>query len=158
MAVVNSFSTALTNKNNGLTTPAHSSIGKVKRIHFDALPTAGDVNSTVAILDIPPGKYRFDRFTSRLYHSAFGTGRTLDVGWDAYTNEDGTPVAASEAGLTAAADVSSAGEFSPGAALTTHPVGQKVFDSRDGVRIRCKVEGAALSAGEEVSGFMDFGE
>src|SRR5688572_33378586 len=66
---------------------------------------AGDANSTIALVKIPPGKYTLLGDLCRIRHSAFGSGRTMDVGWDAYTNEDGTPVAADEDGLSSAAGV-----------------------------------------------------
>ncbi len=156
MAVVNSKSTQVTNQDAGLMSPAYSGKGQTFSLFFDALPTAGDANSTVAIAYLPPGKYRYLGHESRIYHSAFGTARTLDVGWDAYTNEDGTAVVADEDGIHSAADVSVAGSFQPQDELLTHPVGTKVFDSRDGILFRIKVEGGALSAGEEVSGYMTF--
>lgn len=117
---------------------------------------AGDANSTIALVVIPPGKFTLLGDLSRVRHSAFGTGRTMDIGWDAYTNQDGTAVAADEDGIHSAADVSAAGSFVPLDELGVSAM--KVFDSRDGVTIRAKVEAAALSAGETIDAIFVFQE
>jgi len=156
MAVENYLSAQLTNKAAGVTNAAPSGKAELFSLYFQATPGAGDTNSTIAIVDLPPGTYRYVGDLSRIYHSAFGTGRTMDVGFDAYVTEAGATVSADEDGLHSAADVASAGSFQPLDELTTHPVGSKLFSSVGGIRFRCKVEGAGLSAGEEMSGWLTF--
>lgn len=117
---------------------------------------AGDENSTVALCKIPAGRFTLIGDLCRVRHSAFGTGRTMDIGWDAYTNQDGTPVTADEDGLHSAADVSAAGVFTPVDELGVS--GMKTFDSRDGVVLRAKVEGAALLSGETIDAVFVFME
>lgn len=155
MAVENEKSAQVINNDAGIVNDSHSGKGQLFALFFDADPGAGDANSTIALVDVPAGIYRYLVFLSRIYYSAFGTARTMDVGWDAYTNVDGTAVLADEDGIHSAQDVAAAGSFSPGDELTT---GSKLFDSQSGVRIRAKVEAAALGAGETLDGYLVFME
>lgn len=157
MAVTTTKSTQVTAHDAGTMVPSYSGVGELVLIHFDVdSTTAGDANSLISLAYLPAGTFRFNQFLSKLYFSAFGTARTMDIGWTAYTEEDGTAAVADEDGLTAAADVSSAGSLSPGAALTSHPVGEKVFSSQSGILFQAKIEAAALGAGETVSGWLAF--
>ena len=162
MAVENLKSKQIINKDATpkVLNPAHSGKGQLFALFFEP-PTAGsfasgDANSTIALCDLPPGKSRYLVFPSRIYHSAFGTGRTMDIGWDAYTEEDGDAVVADEDGLHSAADVSAAGSFTPGDEIAV--LGSLLFNNRTDVRFRAKVEAAALSAGETLSGYLIFME
>lgn len=156
MAVTESKSVQCTAHDLGEMVPSHSGKGELVAIFFDVVTIAGDANSTVALCDLPAGTFRYMGFLSRVYHSAFGSGRTMDIGWDAYVQEDGTVVGADEDGISSAADVAAAGNFSPTDELTAVPVSQKVFSSREGIRFRAKVEAAAVGAAEDISGWLMF--
>lgn len=156
MAVTESKSIQATRHDLGQMSPAHSGVGELKLIFFDVTTIAGDANSTIALCNLPAGTFRYLGFLSKVYHGAFGTARTMDIGWDAYTTEAGVDVAADEDGLSSAADVAAAGSFSPIDEVATHPVNQKIFSSREGIRFRAKVEAAAVGAGEEISGWLAF--
>jgi hypothetical protein len=66
--------------------------------------TAGDATSTVGLLKIPPGPFRF--LMGQFTNSGWGTSRTLDIGWQAGVQNDGTAITADPDGLVAAKDVS----------------------------------------------------
>jgi len=117
---------------------------------------SGDANSTIDLVVVPPGKFVMLGDLCRIRHSAFGTGRTMDVGWAAYTNEDGTAVTADEDGIHSAADVAAAGSFVPLDELGVSAM--KLFDSREGVTIKVKIEAAALSSGETIDAYFVFME
>jgi len=159
MAVTAQKSLQVGNADLGIKTPAY--IAKGQMFCLRSSPPVGDygigdANSTIALVKVPAGRYTLIGFLSKVCHSAFGTARTMDIGWDAYTKEDGTPVAADEDGIHSAADVSAAGSFVP---LDELGVSQsKVFDSREGVTIRAKVEAGAILTGETVDAFFVFQE
>lgn len=54
---------------------------------------AGNAGSTATLVYLQRGRYRIFPHMSRLFHSAFGAARVLDIGLSAYTQEDGTTVA-----------------------------------------------------------------
>jgi hypothetical protein len=115
---------------------------------------AGDVASSRSLAFIPPGMYRFYRHLSAVFFSAFGASRTLDLGWLAYVDKDGTAVATSMNGLNAAIDVSALGTAVIGTALTT---GFKDFESRDGVYIAYTVAGGTIPAAATLNGALVLG-
>lgn len=71
---------------------------------------AGDANSLVNLIKVPPGRWRMFCPLAFIQWSAFGAARTLDIGWTAYTDPAGAAVAADEDGIETAIDVSSAGQ------------------------------------------------
>ena len=69
---------------------------------------AGDATSTVDLVKLPAGKGRILIRSSFLASSAFGSGRTLDVGYTAHTDNNGDAVAADVDALEDALNNSSA--------------------------------------------------
>lgn len=70
---------------------------------------AGDIGSTIDLLRIPQGRVRVIPHLSKIWCSAFGAARTLDLGFRAYYGSDGkTAVAEAGTQLAAAIDVSGA--------------------------------------------------
>lgn len=140
----------------------YSHLGKGKLFALRSSPPvvgsygAGDTNSTIALCKVPAGRFTLLAHLSIVRHSAFGTARTMDIGWDAYTDQAGTAVDADEDGIHSAADVAAAGSFVPVDELGVS--GFRVFDSREGVTIRAKVEAAALSSGETLDCVFVFQE
>ena len=155
MAVTNQLSTQLTNSAAGVANPAYAGKAAVYLLFFDVPSTViGDANSTIELVDIPGGKSKYLSYLSRLYASAFGTGRTMDIGWRAYINEEGATVAADEDGIHSALDVAAAGTgVSVGDELTN---GMLLFSVQTTCRIVAKVEAAALGAGETINGWFGF--
>lgn len=160
MAVENLNSLQEVNRAAGVLTPSY--IGKGRLFVLRSSPPvagsygSGDANSTIALCTLPAGKFVLLGDLSRIRHSAFGTGRTLDVGWDAYTTEAGVDVSADEDGIHSAADVAAAGVFTPLDELGVSAM--KLFDSKTGVTFRAKVEAAGLSSGETLDMILVFQE
>lgn len=116
---------------------------------------AGDVNSTVNLITLPPGKIRLLKTGSKLVCSAFGVARTLDIGYLAHTKQDGTAVAASQDTILDGADVSAAASKECGAgtnALGTDPT--ILFDSKEGVTLQAKVLGDTIPDGATLKGYF----
>ena len=81
--------------------------GKLRYFSFDwTQVTLGDIASTAGLIKLPPGRWK--PVGAFINTSAFGASRTLDIGWGAYTQHDGTAVVADPDGLVAAKDVSAA--------------------------------------------------
>lgn len=160
MAVENLSSKQEINRAAGVLTNSYEGKGQLFALRSSP-PVAGsygsgDANSTIALCHLPAGKFVLLGHLCTVRHSAFGTGRTMDIGWDAYTNQDGTAVNADEDGLHSAADVAAAGSFVPLDELGVSAM--RLFDSRDGVTFRAKVEAAALSTGETLDVILVFME
>jgi len=113
MAVTNQFGTEVTNLD---ATPVvlnetHKSHGNQRIFRFTFTQSgAGDATSDVVFARIPAHS-RVVGHLSKMYFSAFGAARTLDVGYQAYTDTDGTAVVADPNLLATAVDVSSAGSL-----------------------------------------------
>jgi hypothetical protein len=69
---------------------------------------AGAQDSTLRICTLPQGA-RYCSQLSKLGWAPFGVGRTLDLGWEAYTRPDGVVVRANPTGLGVGLDVALAG-------------------------------------------------
>jgi len=136
--------------------PAYDAGGVVKVLYFTFKQgsTAGDVNSTADLLNMPPGKYRILLDQSNVTTSAFGASRTLDVGYSAYTNYDGTAVAADEDAFVSAADVSSAATTALSEALANGADRTYLVDSKEGFILRAKCEGDTLPANATIKGYV----
>lgn len=136
--------------------PAYNAGGDVKVMYFTFKQgsAAGDVNSTADLLNMPPGKYRILLDQSNVTTSAFGASRTLDVGYSAYTNYDGTAVAAKEDAFVSAADVSTATTTALSVALAAGANRTYLVDSKEGFILRAKCEGGTLPAGATITGYV----
>lgn len=125
--------------------------GKLRAYAFNFTQSgAGDANS-LAVLTKFHGRTRFISHLSKVYHSAFGTSRTLDLGWAAYNDPNGVAVAADEDGLDAAVNVAAAGSFTPDA-LTGNET--KLFETKDGVDIQAKVEAGTIPDAATIDGLF----
>lgn len=128
--------------------------GKVRFAHFTlpAVAVAGDIGTTLALCDLPPGKVRVLPAESRVSCSAWGAARTLDVGVGAYVASDGkTAVAAITNDLVAAKDVS--------AALAGVQLGttiKKDYFSAKGLSITGTVAGGTIPVGATLEGFIAY--
>ena len=113
---------------------------------------AGDANSTFELTKLPAGLVTLLGPLSNLQHSAWGTGTTLDVGFGAYTNKDGTAVDADPDGLDDGLDVAAAGLKTLCTALSATRL--KTFDSVEGVVITAKAMVAGVPNDATLNGFL----
>lgn len=113
---------------------------------------AGDAGSLAYLVVLPPGYSRIILPASRLYFSAYGAARTLDLGWLAYTKIDRTAVAADPNGLDDGVDVSSAGSVNPAGTVGTHET--KEFDAASEVTITAQVNDGSWPDAATLSGYF----
>jgi len=111
-----------------------------------------DAGSSVALVKLPAGRVRLLASLSKAYVNWTTASQTLDLGWDAYTDIDGTAVAADPDGLDDGLDVDAVGyqTFGNVAALLLTG-GAKEFESQDGVTIRATCT-EAMVVGDDICG------
>lgn len=133
---------------------------RIARFSFTQGAAAGDANSLVNLVKLPPGKtVTVLKNLSRIVCSAFGAARTLDIGFLAHVNLDGTAVSASIDTLLDGGDVSAIAELALGvgtAALTVENT--MTFNSRTAVEIQAKVLGDTIPAGATLAGYIVYVE
>lgn len=133
--------------------------GRVRCMYFvHDQSGAGDATSSVATVKLPAGRVRLLLPSCVLYANWTTVSATLDLGWDAYTDLDGTAVAADPNGLADGVDVDTAG-FVTGATLAAlaglaATGGTKVFESKDGVVIRATSQDTAIVDGDDLAGYL----
>jgi hypothetical protein len=133
--------------------------GKLRFAYFaHTQDGAGDATSTVCIAKLPRGKVRLIPGLSCIQHNWTTASATVDIGWDGYTQPDGTVVAADPDGIDDGISVETAGVLSGedlGAQLTA--TGRtKLFDSKNGVDIRLTSQDVALAAASTASGYLAY--
>lgn len=126
--------------------------GKMRFYEFDWTAAAGSAGDTVALIKIPAGKVRLVLPLSRIAFSAFGASRTMDLGWEAYTDSDGAAVAADPNGLDDGVDVSGAGSVNPSG--TVGGAETYLFDSRGGVVITAQINDGTIVAANTLKGYF----
>lgn len=128
--------------------------GKLRVAYFKHTQSgAGDATSSAAVAELPPGKVRLLGPLSTLYVNWTTAAATLDAGWDAYTDIDGTAVAADANGIDDGVSVETAGQVTLGSALTATGY-TKVFESQDGVVIRLTSQDTAIADADTAAGFL----
>lgn len=128
--------------------------GRVRILQFTHNQSAaGDATSSVAIGKLPPGKITLIAHASSAYVNWTTASATIDLGWDAYTDLDGTSQSASVDGIDNGVSVETAGFISFGSALTTTG-GLKSFESREGVVIRASSTDTAIASGDDLVGYL----
>ena len=158
MAVTTQKSTEYTNRTatpvtNNKTTEEH---GKLRIMFFTHdQDGAGDASSSVALGELPAGRVRVLLALSRAYVNWTTSSATLDLGWDAYTDQDGSTTAADTDGLVDGEDVDTVGYFDMegGLAATKAPGGTHVFESKDGVVLRA-TSSTAIADGDDLIGWI----
>lgn len=156
MAVTITKSTEVTNQE--ATPPVkaapHSLGGKVRLFMGKVVQgaAAGDANSTLEMVKIPPGKWRLVLAQSRMKISALGAARVLSAGFRAYTDEAGTAVAENLSAFKTALDVSAAVAFD----LTgvTGADETYVISSQSGVTLVFQVTGGTIPAAATCDGYV----
>ena len=128
--------------------------GRVRVAYFKHTQSgAGDATSSAAIVRLPAGRVRLLARNSDAYVNWTTASATLDVGYDAYTDIDGTAVAASVDGIDNGVSVDTAGFQSLGSGLTATG-GTKVFESPNGVVIRVSSTDTAIADGDIITGAL----
>lgn len=115
---------------------------------------AGDAGSTAELVHLPAGNVRLLPHLSKVFHSALGTSRTLDIGHKAYTGADGAAEAADDDAFTAAGalDVSAAGTN------VAFDAAVRKFDmfSRGKIQVEGIVQGGTIPAGATIFGYVAY--
>ena len=156
MAVTTQKSTEYTNAtaNPVVQNAVHDYHGRVRIAYFTHdQDGAGDATSSVALCSLPAGKVRVLLASSSAYVNWTTGSATLDLGWDAYTNTDGTAVSADPDGLVNGLNVDTAGyqTFGAGTAATG---GTYLFESQGGVVLRATSQDQALASGDDLVGYI----
>lgn len=118
---------------------------------------AGDATSSVALFKLPAGRVRIFLGLSFFYVNWTTASATLDLGYDAYTKQDGTTATADPNGLIDGLDVDAVGLRSGEdlvTALTQAAGGTYVFESKDGVVIRATSQDTAIVSGDDLAGYI----
>ena len=117
---------------------------------------AGDATSSIALGKLPAGRVRVLTSLSRVYCNWTTSSATLDLGFDAYTNADGTAVTADPDGLIDGLSVDTVGYFTLEGALAGLKAtgGTYTFDSKDGVVIRATSQDTAIASGDDLVGYL----
>ena len=114
----------------------------------DGLGLSGEI---VNLVKLPAGRIRVLASSSIIFNSDFGsTSDTIDIGWQAYTDE-GTTVAADANGLHDGQAATSAGSFVPANQTTD---GTKLFESDTGVILRATMPDADIPDAATLKGYF----
>lgn len=132
--------------------------GKVRFAYFEtvAAVAAGDVGSTIDLVDLPPGRVRVLPYMSRLTNTAFGAGAGINIGMLAYESRDSgaaDPQAADPVALTPTQpiDVSVAGDSQAFDAALKFD-----FYSKSGVRVQATLTGAGIPVAAVIKGLIAY--
>lgn len=122
----------------------------------------GDAGSTVHIARLPPGRVRLILPECSFYCNWTASTQTLDFGHEAYTQLDGTAVAANADALLDGLDVDTAGNFTGAdliAAVGVTPTALNgyapLFDSKEGVVLYMTAVGA-LADSDDLAGWLTY--
>jgi hypothetical protein len=128
--------------------------GKMRFYEFDYTQSGiATIADTMAAIKLPAGKVRLVLPLCRIAFSAGGASSTMDVGWEAYTDSDGTTaVAADPNGLDDGIDTSGAGSSVLGG--TVGGAETYLFDSLDGVTITLQINDTAFPDAGTLKGYF----
>ncbi len=125
---------------------------RVMTFEFTQGSVAGDAGSLAVLGRLPAGNVRVILPLSFIGTSAMGVARTMDIGWLAYTQRDGSAVTADPNGLDDGIDVSSAATTTPGGTLGGGE--NKEFDNEGGVDITAQINDDTIPAAATIQGFL----
>ena len=160
MAVTTQNSSEYTNR---IATPlvtadAVNDKGKLRSLTFTHdQDGVGDAGSIVRLGKLPAGKVKILGGLSRFYCNWTASSQTMDIGWEAYYDPDGTAVAVDVDGLVDGLDVDAVGYFDMEGNTASGKLlgGNYTFESRDGVIITAKAIGA-LADGDDLAGVITY--
>lgn len=132
--------------------------GKIRTCRFDYTQVAeGAIGTVIELMKFPAGRIRFLGRESNLYHSALGTGVTLDIGWAAYTAFDGSTVAADPDGLDDGLDVAAAGVKRLGSVAAVLAEAESVAaESQEGIILTGTIGVAVIPAAGKLKGYVSY--
>lgn len=135
------------------TTDAH---GRLRFARFSFAQSGfGDAGSVARLAKLPKGKLRVILPLSRIAFSALGTSRTLDLGWEGYSADDGSgTVVADPNGLDDSIDASSAGAAIPGGTIGGDE--SVLFESLGGVVLTAQVNGGTIPDAATLDGHVAY--
>jgi hypothetical protein len=142
------WSEAVERGSHDLTNPDQQGMLEYRRFEHTQGATAGDATSTQGLIKLGPGRIRF--ICAFIDNSAWGSSRTLDIGWLANVEPDGTVITADPNGLVAAKDVSAALVAWGFNVATAHVV----LNARDPLQIVSTVAGGTIPAGATLKGTL----
>ena len=114
--------------------------GKLRIAYFDftqaAGGTAGDI---IHLVRLPAGRVRIIGGLSKVYHNLTTASATVDIGWAAHTDLDGTAVVADVDGLDDGVATETAGTVAVGTVAAVAALGgNKLLNSQTGIDITLK--------------------
>jgi hypothetical protein len=143
--------------------PAHNYAygAAIRYFPFNQVRTAsGTANDLVYVAKLPP-QALLDMLLSWVSFKAATATETLDLGWDAYRDMDGTLQAASAGGLLSAILMTTDGVWRGGALITGAAIAQslpvvytKAFNNRDPVLIYATLKVANPGSDDELHGAL----
>lgn len=131
---------------------------RFREFNFTQGAAAGDANSLINLVRLPVGA-RVIADLSHLKRSAFGTGRTLDIGFLAYTKQGGTAVAAVVDKFLDGLDVSAAGKAFMGTGTSASQIFKFDEAIEEGfIDVQAIVLGGTIPAAATLSGWIAYVE
>ena len=160
MAVTTQNSSEYTNR---IATPlvtadAVNDKGKLRSLTFTHdQDGVGDAGSIVRLGKLPAGKVKIVGLLSRFYCNWTAGSMTMDIGWEAYTDPNGTAVAVDVDGLVDGLNVEAAAYFDMEGNTAAGKLlgGNYTFESQSGVIITAKAIGA-LADGDDLAGVITY--
>lgn len=134
--------------------------GKLRYFPFDITLAAGTAPVTVGLVKLPPHSTLLMLLSSFWFAGATAT-ETIDIGWDAYKDVDGTAVVADDDGLIDGVLMTTDATWAGGALITAAAIAQslpivnrKVFSNRDEVAIYASLKVANPGANDTLNGYF----
>ena len=141
-----------------VTADAVNDKGKLRTLTFTHDQSGvGDAGSIVRLGKLPAGKVKIIGGLSRFYCNWVTGSQTMDIGWEAYTDPNGTAVAVDVDGLVDGLDVDAVGYFDMESNIAAGKLlgGNYTFESKTGVIITAKAI-AALAASDDLAGVITY--
>jgi hypothetical protein len=156
MAVTNQKSVEVTAIDAGTILDTTDLKGRVRVANFSHTQSgAGDATSDIELVRLPAGRVRLLASQSKAYVAWATALATLDLGWGAYTDQDGAAVAADPNGIDDGIDVDTAGYQTFGNLAAIAAAGGTVeFNSQSGVTILATSQDVALADGDTIAGYF----
>lgn len=132
---------------------AHDIHGRLRVAYFKHTQSgAGDATSDIEAVRLPAGKVRILGALSNIEVSWATASATMDVGWAAYEDLNGTAVAADPNGLDDGINVDTANTETAIGSLVEAKT--KLFESKGGVSIMLTSQDVALADGDTAEGYI----
>ena len=144
----------------GIPTTDWKGVKRIMRFTFKQGGIAGPVGSTAELVRLPAGNVRVLLEECFMHRTAFGSGRTLNIGWQAHSKPDGTAVDAGVDAFVVGLNVASVGEdawgASPQLGSGVDADNSSLIESKSGVIIQATVAGGDIPVGAELTGYVTY--